>query len=93
MISYTEDSPHFFRKQENTTSHKFQRLMAKNEQNVLMAKADPQKNHKFQNIRPVCSLFCIRILDYYEIKCKCARPTPLLMRNNQHENFLVNALF
>lgn len=45
MIPYTEDSPHFFRKQENTTSHKFQRLsqMAKNEQNVLMAKADPQK--------------------------------------------------
>lgn len=46
MIPYTEDSPHFFRKQENTTSHKFQRLsqMAKNEQNVLMAKADPKNN-------------------------------------------------
>lgn len=50
MIPYTEDSPHFFRKQENTTSHKFQRLsqMAKNEQNVLMAKADPKKNRGTQ---------------------------------------------
>lgn len=50
MIPYTEDSPHFFRQQENTTSHKFQRLsqMAKNEQNVLMAKADPQKNRGTQ---------------------------------------------
>lgn len=89
MNPYTEDSPHFFRKQENTTSHKFQRLsqMAKNEQNVLMAKADPKKKiveHKFQNMLPFCSFFCIRILDYYEIKCKCARSTPLLMRNNQH---------
>lgn len=50
MIPYTEDSPHFFRKQENTTSHKFQRLsqMAKNEQNVLMAKADPKQNRGTQ---------------------------------------------
>lgn len=50
MIPYTEDSPHFFWKQENTTSHKFQRLsqMAKNEQNVLMAKADPKKNRGTQ---------------------------------------------
>lgn len=50
MIPYTEDSPHFFRQQENTTSHKFQRLsqMAKNEQNVLMAKADPPKNRGTQ---------------------------------------------
>lgn len=89
MIPYTEDSPHFFRKQENTTSHKFQRLsqMAKNEQNVLMAKADPKKKSWNTNFK-ICFLFarffCIRILDYYEIKCKCARPTPLLMRNNQH---------
>lgn len=50
MIPYTEDSPHFCRQQENTTSHKFQRLsqMAKKEQNVLMAKADPQTNRGTQ---------------------------------------------
>lgn len=58
MIPYTEDSPHFFRKQENTTSHKFQRLsqMANNEQNVLMAKADPTKKSWNTNFK-ICFLF------------------------------------
>lgn len=65
MIPYTEDSPHFFRKQENTTSHKFQRLsqMANNEQNVLMAKADPTKNRGTQISKYVSFLLVILYSD------------------------------
>lgn len=61
MIPYTEDSPHFFRQQENTTSHKFQRLsqMAKNEQNVLMAKADPPKKNRGTQISKYASFLLV----------------------------------
>lgn len=71
MIPYTEDSPHFFRKQENTTSHKFQRLsqMAKNEQNVLMAKADPKKNRGTQ-ISKYASFLLVFFLSGYLIITK-----------------------